>query len=188
MFPTDFLCLKCEAPMDAFGDHALLCSNDSWSGGIQLRHSLMQCSLGIILKRANFYHLVITPHSWLEHDDALDSKCGSSMKRHANTLLFSWRDDPHSFVDLVGLSLVYSCWRLAWFWRPSVQSMLRLTLPMASTAPHSVTLFKGRSALQLRRSSSECISDFSHVRIRPWEAHQWVNCRFSFHVMCGVAE
>ena len=70
MFPAYFKCPSYQAPMDAFGDHALLCSSDSRSGGFQLRHSLVQRSLGIILQQAGVYHLVEPPHFRLERDDA----------------------------------------------------------------------------------------------------------------------
>ena len=62
MFPADFRCPSCQAPMDAFGDHALLCSSDSRLGGFQLCHSLVQRSLGTILRRAGVYHLVEPPN------------------------------------------------------------------------------------------------------------------------------
>ena len=47
--------------MDAFSDHALLCSGDSRSGGVLLRQSLVQRSLGIILQLDGVYHLVEPP-------------------------------------------------------------------------------------------------------------------------------
>ena len=108
MFPTDFRCPSCQAPMDAFGDHALLCSSDSRSGGFQLRHSLVQRSLGIILRQAGVYHLVEPPHLRLERDDALASGRGSGLTRPVDILLFSWRRDRRCCVDLVGVSPVHS--------------------------------------------------------------------------------
>ena len=113
MFPDDFRCPSCQAPMDAFGDHALLGSCDSRLGGFQLCHSLVQRSLGIILRGAGIYHLVEPPHLRMERDDAPVSGRGSGLTRPANILLFSWRGDRHCCVNLVGVSPARSSWRQA---------------------------------------------------------------------------
>ena len=41
---------SCQAPMDIFGDHALLCRRDPSSAGFQLRHRLVQQTLGLLLR------------------------------------------------------------------------------------------------------------------------------------------
>ena len=96
--------------VDTFGDHAILCSRDSRSGGIQPRHYLVHRSLGIILRRAGIYHLVEPPHLRSERDDAPIFGHGSGLTRPADIVLFSWRDDQHYCFDLVRVSpAYYSC-------------------------------------------------------------------------------
>ena len=81
MFLTDFQCLSC--------DHTLLCFCDSRSGGIQLCHSLLQRSLGIILQWAGIYHLEKPPHLQMEHDDAPVFRCGLGLTRPVDLLSIS---------------------------------------------------------------------------------------------------
>ena len=46
MFPDDASYPSCQAPMDIFGGHALLCRRDPSSARFQLRHRLVQQTLG----------------------------------------------------------------------------------------------------------------------------------------------
>ena len=97
--------------MDTFRDRALLCSFDSSSGVFQLRHGLVQRSLGIILRQVGKFHIEEPLHLQLERDDAPVSGHGLGLTIPSNMLLFFWHSDRHCCDDLIGMSPTRSSWR-----------------------------------------------------------------------------
>ena len=70
----DSTCSTCGASMDIYGDHALLCRGDPHFSNLQLRHHLMQQSLGIILHLAGICHAEEPPYLHLRRDDSPKSE------------------------------------------------------------------------------------------------------------------
>ena len=89
MFPPDARCSSCSSVMDIYGDHALLCRGDAASAGFQLRHRLVQQSLGSILRQAGICYMVEPPHLRFVRDEAPESGRGSGLTRPADILLYS---------------------------------------------------------------------------------------------------
>ena len=156
-FPLASLYLSCGTSMDIYGDHALLHRGDPSSAGFQLRHRMVQQSLGTILRQAGICHAVEPPHLRLQRDDSSQSGRGSGLTRPADILLYSWRGDSHCCVDLVGVSPARGGWRdaasaLALLSVVSVRSMLTLAGPMALTSSRFTS--PPLAPLVLRRRSS----------------------------------
>ena len=174
--------------MDIHGDHALLCRGDAASAGFQLRHRLVQQSLGSILRHAGISYMVEPPHLRLVLDEVPESGRGSGLTRPIDTLLSSWRGDSYCCVDLLGVSPARSSWRDAASGLTSIEQGKRDKhsaicrshdfdfIPFGFSTLRSFSLW-----LRSRRYSS-------HARIPKWEAHAWVFGRLSFIVMRWVAE
>ena len=97
--------------MDIFGEHALLFRRDPSSAGFQLRHRIVQTTLGLLLRQAGILHMVEPQHLRLSRDEGPESGRGSGLTRPANILLYSWRGDQHCSVDFVGVSPARGGWR-----------------------------------------------------------------------------
>ena len=111
MFPVGADCTSCQSPMDIFGDHALLCRRDPSSAGFQLRHRLVQQTLGQLLRQGCIIYVVEPQGLRLSRDEGPESGRGSGLTRPADILLYGWREDRHCCVDLVGVSPARGGWR-----------------------------------------------------------------------------
>ena len=151
MFSDDASCPSCQAPMDIFGDHALLCRRDPSSAWFQLRHRLVQQTLGLLLRQGGITHAVEPQHQRLSRDEGPESGRGSGLTRPANILLYGWRGDRHYCVDLVGVSPARGCWRDVAFTLASVEQAKRdKHTHTTSTSCPSVSPFLALLALQPR--------------------------------------
>ena len=194
LFPPDSTCSSCSASMDSYGDHALLCRGDPSSAGFQLRHRLVQQTLGTILRQAGISHMVEPSHLRLQRDDSPESGRHSGLTRPADILLYSWRGDSHCCVDLVGVSPARSGWRDAASALSSVEQGKRDK--HASTCrshgfdfiPFGFSTFGSFGPEAEALLSRICQRFISHVQVPEWEAHDWVFRRLSFAVMRGVSE
>ena len=61
--------------MDIFRDHAL---RGPSSGGFQLRHYIVQYTLGMTLRQACILHMVESQYLWLSRDEGPESGSGGS--------------------------------------------------------------------------------------------------------------
>ena len=194
MFAADSTCTSCRAPMDTFGDHALLCHGDPHSSGFQLRHRLVQRTLGSILQQAGVHHMVEPPHLRLARDDAPFSGRGSGLTKPADILLYAWRGDRHCCVDLVGVSPARMGWRDATSALFSVEQgksdkHARSCISHGfDFSPFGFSTFGSFGPAAEELLDRVCRRYVSHAHIPPWEAHPWVYRRLSFSIMRGVAE
>ena len=97
--------------MDPFGNHAFLCSRQPSCAGFQLRHRLVQHTLGTLPRHAGICHSVEPAHLRFSREEAPASGRGSGLTKPADILLYAWRDDHHCCVDLVGVSPARNGWR-----------------------------------------------------------------------------
>ena len=118
---NDARCSSCRSFIDIYGYHTLLYRGNAASAGFQLRHHLVQQSLGTILQQAGICHLVEPPHLHLTHTTPLCQVMAAGQTKPAHILLYSWRSDSHCCVDLVSVSLAQSGWRDADSALPSVE-------------------------------------------------------------------
>ena len=172
MFPDDASCLSCQAPMDIFADHALLCRKHPSSAGFQLCHRLVQQTLGLPLRQAGITHMVQPQYQRLSRDEGPESGRGSGLTRPANILLYGWRGDRHCNVDLVGVSPARRGWRdaasaLTIVKQTSGTNTRRRVLFIDSTSCPSVSLSLALLALQPRSSLTACADDTPFMHVLP---------------------
>ena len=107
--------------MDIYGDHALLCCGDVASAGFQLRHRVVQQSLGTILRQAGIFHVVEPPHLRLTRDDAPTQVMALGRPRLLTSSSILSAVILTVCVDLVGVLHAWSGWRDAASALPSVE-------------------------------------------------------------------
>ena len=89
MFLYNAICSSYEAPMDIFGDHALLCFQDPTSDIFQLRHCLVRQSLGLLLWQACVIDMVETRHLCVSPDEGPEFGRRFALTRLAVILLLA---------------------------------------------------------------------------------------------------
>ena len=180
--------------MDSFGDHALLCRRDPSSAGFQLRHSLVQQTLGQLLRQAGIIHAVEPQGLRLSRYEGPEFGCVSGLTRPADILLYGWRDDHPYCVDLVGVSPACGEWRDAVSAIAVVEQAKRDKHSEVCASHHSDFVAFGFSTLSSFVPATQeliyrvCRRYRTHARIAEWEAHSQVHRRPSFAVMRGVAD
>ena len=194
MFPEQASCPCCQDTMDIFGDHALLCCRQPTSAGFQLRHRLVQHTLGTLLQQAGICHSVEPAHLCFSCEEAPASGRGSGLTKPADILLYAWRGDHHCCVDLVGVSPARNGWRDAVSTLSSVEQgnrdkhvsvcrsqgfdFIPFGFSLFGSFGPEVKVFLGRVVQRYRL----------HAHVADWEAHAWIFRRLSFAIMRGVAE
>ena len=87
------------------------CRQQPSCAGFQLRHRLIQHTLGTLLQQAGICHSVEPAHLRFSREEAFALGRGPGLTKHADILLYAWRGDHRCSVDLVGVSPARNGWK-----------------------------------------------------------------------------